>query len=43
MDAQLLDALADILADALLADIETDIEAEQAVAVPTARIPEGKW
>jgi hypothetical protein len=39
MDAQLLEALADILADALLADLET--EEEHAVAVATAESPTG--
>jgi hypothetical protein len=41
MDAQLLDALADILADALLADLETEMEEEHAVAVATADSPRG--
>jgi hypothetical protein len=36
MDAHLMAALADILADALLADLETEMEEEQAVAVSTA-------
>ena len=39
MDAQLMEALADILADALLADLET--EEEQAFAVATAESPRG--
>jgi hypothetical protein len=41
MDSQLTDALADILANALLADIETEMEEEQAVAVSTAQSPTG--
>jgi hypothetical protein len=39
MDSQLTDALADILANALLADIET--EEEQTLAVATAESPRG--
>jgi hypothetical protein len=39
MDSQLTDALADILANALLADIET--EEEQTLAVATAESPTG--
>jgi hypothetical protein len=41
MDAQLMEALSDILADALLADIEAEIEAEQIVTVATAESPRG--
>ncbi len=36
IDPQLLGALAEILADALLADLETETEEEPAVAVATA-------
>jgi hypothetical protein len=41
MDAHLMDALADILADAILADLEAEMEEEQAVAVATAESPTG--
>jgi hypothetical protein len=41
MDPQLLDALADILADALLADLEKQMEEEQVVNVATAESPTG--
>jgi hypothetical protein len=41
MDAQLMEALADILADALLADLETKMEEEQRVTVATAESPRG--
>jgi hypothetical protein len=41
MDAQLMEALAEILAGALLADLEAEIEAEQALAVATAESPRG--
>jgi hypothetical protein len=41
MDAQLMEALGDILADALLADLETEMEEEQIVAVATADSPRG--
>jgi hypothetical protein len=41
MDAQLMDALADILADALLTDIEAEMESEHAVPVATAGSPRG--
>jgi hypothetical protein len=41
MDAQLLDALAEILADALLADLEQEMEQEQVVSVATAESPRG--
>jgi hypothetical protein len=41
MDAQLMDALAEILADALLADLETEMEEEQAVPVTTTESPTG--
>jgi hypothetical protein len=41
MDAQLMDALAEILADALLADLESEMEEEQAVAAVTAESPRG--
>jgi hypothetical protein len=36
MDAQLLDALADILADAFLADLEAEVAEVEAVSVSTA-------
>jgi len=39
MDPELLEALADILADAVLADLEAEIEAEQAVPIATAESP----
>jgi hypothetical protein len=39
MDSQLMEALADILADALVADIES--EEEQALAASTAQSPRG--
>jgi hypothetical protein len=39
MDAQLMEALTDILADALLADLESEVE--QALAVATAESPTG--
>ena len=41
MDAQLVEALSDILADALLADLESEMEEEQVVAVGTAESPTG--
>jgi hypothetical protein len=41
MDPQLLDALAEILADALLADLEKKMEEEQVVSVATAESPTG--
>jgi hypothetical protein len=41
MDAHLMDALADILADAILADLEAEMEEEQGVAVATAESPTG--
>jgi hypothetical protein len=41
MDAQLMEALAEILADALLADLEGEMEEEQIVAVTTAVSPTG--
>ena len=41
MDAQFLDALADILADALLADLEAELAEEQAVTAATAESPRG--
>ncbi len=41
MNANLMEALADILADALLADLETEMEEEHAVAVATAESPTG--
>jgi hypothetical protein len=41
MDANLMAALADILADALLADLETEMEEEHALAVATAESPTG--
>ena len=41
MDAQLLDALADILADALLADLEAEVAEVEAVSVSTAQSPTG--
>jgi hypothetical protein len=41
MDAHLMDALADILADAILADLEAEMEEEQGVAVSTAQSPTG--
>jgi hypothetical protein len=41
MDAHLMDALAEILADALLADLESEMEEEQTVAVATAVSPTG--
>jgi hypothetical protein len=41
MDAQLMEALAEILADALLADLEGEMEEEQIVAVTTAVSPRG--
>jgi hypothetical protein len=41
MYAQLMEALAEILAGALLADLEAEIEAEQALAVATAESPRG--
>jgi hypothetical protein len=41
MDAHLMDALAEILADALLADLESEMEEEQVVAVTTAESPTG--
>jgi hypothetical protein len=41
MDSQLMEALADILADALLADLETEMEQEQVVTAGTAETPRG--
>jgi hypothetical protein len=41
MDAQLMEALGDILADALLADLETEMEEEHALAVASAESPTG--
>jgi hypothetical protein len=41
MDAELMEALAEILADALLADLEGEMEEEQIVAVTTAVSPTG--
>jgi hypothetical protein len=41
MDAQLMEALGDILADALLADLETEMEEEHALAVASAESPRG--
>jgi hypothetical protein len=41
MDANLMEALADVLADALLADLETEMEEEQVVAVTTSESPRG--
>ena len=41
MDAQLMDAIAEILADALLADLEAEMQEEQAVAAATAESPRG--
>jgi hypothetical protein len=41
MDAQLRDALADILADALLADLEAEVAEVEAVSVSTAQSPTG--
>jgi hypothetical protein len=36
-----MDTLGEILADALLADLEAELEAEQAIAVATAESPRG--
>jgi hypothetical protein len=41
MDAQLMEALGDILADALLADLETEMEEEHALTVASAESPRG--
>jgi hypothetical protein len=41
MDTQLLDALADILADALLADLEAEVAEVEAISVSTAQSPRG--
>jgi hypothetical protein len=41
MDAQIMEALSDILADALLADLEAELEAEQAVTIASAESPRG--
>jgi hypothetical protein len=41
MDSQLMEALSDILADALLADLETEMEEEHVVAPATAQSPRG--
>jgi len=41
MDTQLLDALADILADALLADLEAEVAEVEAISVSTAQSPTG--
>jgi hypothetical protein len=41
MDALLLEALSDILADALLADLESEMEEEQEVTAATAESPTG--
>ena len=41
MDPQLLEALADILADALLADLEAELVEEQAVTAATDESPRG--
>jgi hypothetical protein len=41
MDSQLMEALAEILVDALLADLETEMEQEQVVTAGTAETPRG--
>jgi hypothetical protein len=41
MDAQLMEALSDIFADALLADLETEMEEEHVVGAATAESPRG--
>jgi hypothetical protein len=41
MDAQLMEALSDIFADALLADLETEMEEEHALPVASAESPRG--
>jgi hypothetical protein len=41
MDAHLMEALADVLADALLADLETEMEEVHALTVASAESPRG--
>jgi hypothetical protein len=41
MNAQLLNALADIIADALLADLEAEVPEVEGVSVSTAQSPRG--